>query len=286
MDRTTISADVHCRFVASLLLAGMLNSALATNDPWARAPTIVESANAWQAGMPVPPELRRFRESPTDMPTPMDSLSLISEVKNLSLLAALAIDVSADPECREDAFTQGVYVGGPTKFFEVVERTLDTTDGERSEWVTELRGRMAGPHVVVDALFIDDADMSSEEAKNVLDRIEAQLTAGANWDAVYREFADEFGYRTSDRTKIGNLGRFVVFNDPALGRGHYVDAGPHTITWTGEELPRRLWRLSYFDASHLPTLIRSSMGAVVRLHSKQYHQYVLYQVREVYSGRK
>jgi len=60
--------------------------------------------------------------------------------------------------------------------------------------------------------------------------------------------------------------------------------GDHAITWEGEELPRRLWRLEYFDAAHLPAILRSKTGEILRLHSADYHQTVLYQVQEIYSG--
>lgn len=267
-----------------LVTGTILSAASASDDPWLHAPIIVKAANSWRPGNSIPQELRHYRESPTDMPTPMDSLSLVSKVTNLPLLSLIATDVSADPECREDAFTQGMYIGGPAKFFELVKRDLSRTQGRRSAWLTELTTRMAEPHVVVDALFIDDEDMPREQAIDVLDRIERSLRDGGRWDVVYGKYADEFGYKTGDRTKIGNLGHFVVFRDPKLGRGHYVDSGPNTISWQGEELPRRLWRLSYFDASHLPMIVGSAPGAIVRLHSSDSHRFVLYQVQEVYSG--
>jgi hypothetical protein len=77
-----------------------------------------------------------------------------------------------------------------------------------------------------------------------------------------------------------------VYPDPALGRGYWVNIGPHTITWKGEELPRRLSRLAYFDASHLPSMMHSSPGDVIRLHSSTYSEFDLYQVEEVYPGNR
>jgi hypothetical protein len=220
------------------------------------------------------------------MPEPMDSEMLIAQVNNLSLLAALATDTSADTECREDAFVQGVYAGGPTKFFGLRERDLNSVQGGSNPWLTKMRNRIAQLHVVVDALFIKDADVSREQTKRVLDRIERDLRGGAQWQAVYERYADGFRDPTGSSTKIGNLGHFVVFRDPALGHGHFVDIGDHAITWEGAELPRRLWRLQFFDASHLPRILRSRTGDILRLHSADYHETVLYQVQEVYSGAR
>ena len=70
------------------------------DDDWTRAPKVLQTANSWRAGDALPPELRRFRESRTKEPNPMDSWDLIAHVKNLPLLAALVVDPGADPECR------------------------------------------------------------------------------------------------------------------------------------------------------------------------------------------
>jgi hypothetical protein len=217
------------------------------------------------------------------MPVPSDSANLIADITNLPLLAALATDLEADPQCREDAFVQGTYLGGPIKFFAVLGRYLSADKDTSDPWIVELRGRVAQPHVVVNALFIEDADMPRDAALKVLDRIERELRSGAGWDTVYRKYADEFGYRTGNRTKIGNAGHFVVYPDPALGRGHFVKI-PGGIVWKGEELPRRLSRLAYFDAAHLSSIMHLSPGDVVRLHSSIYSEYDLYQVEEVYPG--
>jgi hypothetical protein len=235
---------------------------------------IVRAANAWHLGEPIPSELRHYRKGPGDLGDPMDSEILISAVKNLPLLAALAIDVAADPECREDAFAQGMYAGGPTRFFGIVERDLDADPAHRDPWLDEVRRRIGLAHVVVDALTIDDGDMQSEERERVLDRIERELRGGGRWDTMF------------ERYRVGNLGHFVVFGDPALRHGRFVDIGPHTITWQGEELPRRLRRLEFFDAAHLPAILRSAKGAILRLHSTDYHETVLYQVQEVYPGTR
>jgi hypothetical protein len=68
---------------------------------WTRAPKVLQTADSWRTGDALPAELRRFRESKTKEPNPMDSWDLIAQVKNLPLLAALLVDPGADPECRE-----------------------------------------------------------------------------------------------------------------------------------------------------------------------------------------
>jgi hypothetical protein len=257
------------------------NSEGSTVDPWERAPAIAEAANSWHVGDPIQPELLRFHQGPGDLPSPMDSGSLISQVKNLPLLAKLSLDLGADYECREDAFAQGMYVGGPTTFFALIRSLMEQQPATANPWIMDIRGRISRPQVVVDALSIDDNDMSAQKASVVLGRIQADLALGKPWHAVYRAYASEFGYKTGHRTKIGNLGHFVLFEDPSLGQGHYVNI-EGGVTWEGKPLPRRLARVGFFDASHLPPLLAAKQGDVIRLHSSIYGEYVLYQVQEVY----
>jgi hypothetical protein len=42
--------------------------------------------------------------------------------------------------------------------------------------------------------------------------------------------------------------------------------------------------LAFFDPAHLPTLLKASVGDVISLPSEQNHEYVLYQVQEIYKG--
>jgi hypothetical protein len=279
--RTDILQSLYCL----LFFAALINSAWAVDDSWAGTPLVLREAVAWHTGDAIPLEFRQFRESAGDMPEPMDSEILISQLTNLALLVALATDVSADPECREDAFSQGMYVGGPTRFFGLVERDLKSIKERGGDWRAEISRRISQPHVVVDALFVSDKDLSTKETERTPDRVEGDLRVGTPWQTVYEKYADEFRDSDGHRTKIGNLGHLVVFKDPQLGRGHFVDIEPHVIAWEGEELPRRLWRLRFLDASHVVPLTHATSGDIVRLHSIVYHQTVLYQVQEVYSGR-
>ena len=109
--------------------------------------------------------------------------------------------------------------------------------GPANSWLDEVRRRLEQPHVVVDALFISDRDMPSRRANKVLDEISRDMGAGRKWNEVYKMYADRFEIKGRHYTTIGNLGHLVVFADPALGRGHFVDTEDHTLTWTGEELP-------------------------------------------------
>jgi len=264
------------------------------NDDWTRAPKLLQGANSWRAGDTVPPELRHFRESETKEPNPMDSWDLIAQVNNLTLLAALVLDPGADPECREFALSQGIDVGGPNRFFGLLRPQLSTAAPENIQpWLREVRGRMARPHAVVDALSISYKDMSQQDALAVIARMTGDLRRGVAWAEVYKRYSEEFSFppgpKNGDNTKIGLLGRLVVFSDPAMGSGHIAthsvgESQQEVDEWEGTALPSRLWRLARFDPAHLPILLKASVGDVVSLPSEMNHEYVLYQVEEIYKG--
>jgi hypothetical protein len=250
------------------------------DDDWTRAPKVLQTANSWRTGDPVPPELRRLRESETHESEPIDSHGLIAQVSNVPLLVALVVDPGADPECREDALSQGIQVGGPNRFFGLLRTQLSTPAAKDIQrWVNEVRDRMARPHAVVGALSISYKDMSQQEALAVIARITSDLRRGVAWPEVYKQYSEEFSNppdpKTGDYTKIGLYGRLVVFPDPALGSGHmatvtYSVGGSQEEVdeWEGTPLPRRLWGMARFDPAHLPTLLKTSLGDVISLPSK------------------
>ena len=266
------------------------------DNDWTRAPKVLQTANSWRTGEILPPELRRFRESKTKEPNPMDSWDLMVQVNNLPLLAALVIDPGADPECRDYALSQGIEVGGPNRFFGLLRPRLSNAAPKNIQpWLKEVRDQMARPHAVVDALFISYKDMSQKEALAVINRMTSDLRRGVTWSEVYRRYSEEFSYppdsKNGDSTKIGLLGPLVVFPDPALGSGHmatvtYSVGGSQEEVdeWEGTPLPSRLWRLARFDPAHLPTLLKAGVGDAVSLPSELNHEYVLYQVEEIYKG--
>lgn len=244
------------------------------DDDWTRARKVLQSANSWRTGDTLPLELRQFRESKTKEPNPMDSWDLIAQVNNLPLLAALVVDPGADPECREEALARGIEVGGPNRFYGLLRPQLSATGSENFQpWIKKLHDRMARPHSVVNALVIPYQAMSQKEALAVIARITDDLRRGTAWPEVYKRYSKELSYpppKNEDTPKIWLLGRLVVFPDPALE--------------SGKPLSASLWGMSRFDPAHLPTLLKANVGDVVSLPSELNHEYVLYQVEEIYRG--
>src|SRR5258708_19243383 len=184
---------------------------------------ILQTAASWRTGDPLPQELRRFRHYGADISTTLDSDSLIAQVKNPALLAALVVDSGTDPECREDALSRGLEVDGPKQFFDLLRTQLSAAAAKDIQpWINEVRQRMSRPHVVVDALFIEDRDMPRQQALTVIKRVTNDLRTGVPWSKVYERYSEEFNYPpkpAGSRTKIGLLGHLVISPDPLLGKG-------------------------------------------------------------------
>ena len=273
---------------------GALQASSGQDDWDVETKKILQTANSWRTGDPIPPALRRFRQYGSDIPTTMDSDALMAQVQNLPLLATIVLDPGSDNQCREDAFAQGMEVGGPNQFFSLLRPLLAAPAAKDFEpWVNEVRDRISRPHAVVNALFIEDRDMPRRKALMVIERITADLRGGMDWSQAYKQYSEEFSYpadaKTGDRTKIGLLGPLVIFPDPELGKGYMAtitsrESKTEYVQWQGPPSPRHLWGLSYFDAAHLPILLKANAGDVISLRSKLYHEYVLYQVKEIYKG--
>jgi hypothetical protein len=140
------------------------------------------------------------------LPEPTDSRNLIPQVTNLDLLAELVTDLTADRRCKEDAFEQGMYAGGPKTFFGVLAGDLKAIGGVSNPWLDEIRERLTQPHVVVDALFISDRDMPSRRVNTVLDTISHDLRAGQKWNEVYKMYADRFESRAVTTRRLETPG--------------------------------------------------------------------------------
>jgi len=212
------------------------------------------------------------------------------------ILKLFASDIIFANHSREDALSQGIQLGGPNRFFDLLRSQLSTAAAKNIQpWINEVRDRMSRPHAAVDALSISYEDMSRQEALTVIARITNDLRRGLPWPKVYEQYSEEFSYppdpKTGDGTKIGLLGPLVVFPDPALGSGRMAEltfssgaSQDKVVQWQGTPLPRRLWGLAYFDPAHLPTLLKASVGDAISLPSELNHEYVLYQVQEIYKG--
>jgi len=272
-----------------LVLLALLLSApkerFPTSVDWENAPNIVKEAQEWRERDPIPEGLARFQVTGGCFGSPTDTGQLLSQIENLPLLVRLVLDPDVDEEVSEEAYQYGLYRAGPNRFFRLLQsRWPRREEPPTSPRYVEIRRLMGLRHVVVDGLDSRHEDMSVEEANAVMDRIERELRRGAPWKQTLENFADEFGYRTGNTTKVGNLGDFVVFDDEATKLERHQIREDDAIVFKGEILPRRMSRLSFMPMAHIAPLLNARKGDVIRLDDPDMRALDLYQVREVYEG--
>lgn len=265
------AASALLRAVMALLLAGGVASAFTTD---ADSVPLVQHANAWKQGEPIPAELLVFRESSGCFLLVTDTVPVFGSITNYELLQEILFS-PCDERIFACASARALSLAGPNRFFGGARKRY----AEQPKLLSlprhhSLRARSELPHVVVDGLFIDDSDMTRKEAKSVFSQITADLKAGMPFETVRQKYHDAHEYSsvetlddgtkvTLPRTRVGNYGDFIVSE-----ASH--DANP--------------FRLAEVPAEHVrPLLGLHTAGDIVVLRDESEHHGILYRVREFYS---
>jgi hypothetical protein len=255
---------------AAAIACAMAAPILADDNP------LVPKANAWKHGQPIPDELLRFRDSDSCMAGESDTVVVFDGITNYDLLRAILLQPS-DDRVFECAVKRALSLVGPSRFFRDTQQMYATMP----QLLSQSRHRMlknhaAIPHVLVDGIFIDDRDMSRDEASSVFEKIAAELRAGRPFDTVQKKYYDAYEYAYTEtlsdgamvvlhRTRVGNYGDFVV------------SEAEHTA---------RPLRLADLPAEHVRPLLNGRTGDVIILRDEKEHRSILYHVRDAYSPTK
>src|SRR5258708_32434307 len=91
---------------------------------------ILQTADSWRTGDPLPQELRRFRHYGADIPTTLDSASLIAQLNIPSLITELVVESVTDPATRVGALSLGLvtYVKRAYRNHHVLSLTLSSAN--------------------------------------------------------------------------------------------------------------------------------------------------------------
>ena len=237
---------------------------------------LLTQANAWTRDQPIPAELLTFRDLEGCMSDGTDSPALFNGITNYDLLRAI-ISHSCDEQLFECAVKRALSLVGPSRFFRDTEEMYTTMPQLLAQPRHRmLKDRAAVPHVLVDGIFIDDSDMSHDEADAVFAKIRAELRAGRPFAAVEKKYYDAYEYAYTEtlsdgamvvlhRTRVGNYGDFVV------------SEAEHTA---------RPLCLADLPAEHVRPLLSGRTGDVIVLRDEREHRSILYHVRDAYSPTK
>jgi len=255
---------------AAVIACAIAAAARAEENP------LVAKANGWTHGQPIPAELVVFRDSGGCMRESTDTYAVFDGVTNYEILRAILLQ-PCDDRVFKCAVKRALSLVGPSRFFRDTEEMYATMPQLLSQpRHRSLKDRAAIPHVLVDGIFIDDRDMSHDEADSVFAKIRAELRAGKPFDAVQKKYYHAYEYAYTEtlsdgamvvlhRTRVGNYGDFVV------------SEAEHTA---------RPLRLSDLPAEHVRPLLSGRAGDVIVLRNEREHRSILYHVRDAYSPTK
>lgn len=263
--------------LVEILLALAISSG---EDPWARAERILSAARVWKVGDVIPQDLEEYRPF-RHTGIPDDTAFLLSEITNLPLLTALVLRPGIEIAVSEEALARVFEVVGPTEAFRLIKAAWPTIS-QQTSWLKELSERQAKKHVVVDGMSVDDADMSDQQRQQLFDRVERDLRSGETWSSVYRRYSHEFGYDKGPRTKVGNLGAFVVFDDPRVLKHQRIKIHKGAFAFKGVTLYGVLGRIAMLPLSAVLKILAARQGDILRIRDADLEQWDLFCVREVY----
>src|SRR6267143_221899 len=107
-----------------LFYAGVLAGLLTTVGGWGATPLIVQQANSWTAGQPLPRQLLDYRKTgfgAAYIPGTEDSSSVIGRITNSAVLLEMLFDTRIDARVFEETVNRALHLEGPQAFFDQVK---------------------------------------------------------------------------------------------------------------------------------------------------------------------
>ena len=252
-------------------LAGFLTAAGASGA----TPPILQQANSWTPGQPLPRQLLDYRKTGSGaayIPGAEDSSSVIGAITNSPLLIEMAFDTRIDPRVFAEVVNRALHLEGPQAFFDQAKRRYQ----KHAEMLLfplhkRLFIEMNQRHVIVDAMFIGETEMPGHEAYATLRQVIADLQAGKTWDTVYAEYSRNL--RTDLGMDVGSAGRSITISKVSrFGPVILCEQTGPEDTIVSDPLPRE----------HRAALLQRAPGEVLLIADPARRRTVLYRVREVY----
>jgi hypothetical protein len=267
MNRAFLIAPIAVTLLASTAAISPAKAAGAV------APTLLEQANLWQAGQPIPPGLLEYRK-PGGVP------SIIAGITNAPFLVELAFDSRTAERVFGQAVDRALHLAGPQNFFDDVGRRYQ----DKPEWLlfprhkrlfTEANQR----HVVVDAMFIGESEMPVRDAFEALRHMINDLQSGKSWDGVFSEYS----LRLRSEIQMG-ASSLPSTKEKPLTMSKVAQFGPAVLCErTGSD---ERFVSDILPPEHRAALLKGGPGEVLLIQDAEHRRVVLYRVRELYLPQK
>src|ERR1044071_3493082 len=125
--------------------------------------SMVQQANAWTPGKPVPAELLGYRRSgfgASYTPGADDTSSVIGAVTNTPLLMEMLFNPKIDDRVFSQVVSRSIHMSGPKAFLnDVYRRYQQHAEALLFPMHKRLFVELNQRHALVDAIFINEADM-------------------------------------------------------------------------------------------------------------------------------
>ena len=253
----------------ALILAGILRSLSA----WSATPSIVEQANRWTPGQPLPRQLIDYRKTgfgATYIPGAEDSSSVIGQVTNSAVLIAMLFDTRIDPRVFAETVNRALHLEGPQAFFDQVKHRYQQ---HAQMLLFPLHKRlfieMTQRHSMIDAIFISETEMPAEKAHATLRQMINDMQTGKSWEAAYKEYSNNF--RGDVGIDVG-AGPVTISKISRFGPVILCEQTKPEETLVSDPLPKE----------HRAALLQRVPGDVLLIGDPDRRRVVLYRVREVY----
>src|SRR2546423_1842187 len=254
----------------AVALAGLLT----TGARGATSP-IMQQANSWTAGQPLPRQLLDYRKSGLGevyIPGTDDSSSVIGRITNSAVLLEMLFDTRIDPRVFAETVNRALHLEGPQAFFDQVKHRYQQ---HAQMLLFPLHKRlfieMNQRHTMVDAMFISETEMPADKAHATLRQMISDMQAGKSWEAVYSEYSRNL------RSDVGmDLGAgatpVTISKVSRFGPVVLCEQTKPEETLVSDPLPKE----------HRAALLQRAPGEVLLIGDPARRRVVLYRVREVY----
>jgi hypothetical protein len=232
---------------------------------------IVQQANAWRPGQPVPVELLAYRKADTGqtyMPSAQDTLTVIGSITNTPLLLEMLFNPKIDDRVFAQVVSQALRLSGPKMFLnDAYRRYQRQAEALLFPMHKRLFYELNQRHAMVDAIFINEVDMPAQEGFATLRQMIADMQAGKSWDNVYSTYSSnlksevDFGGAKVVLSKVSRFGPVILCEQKQGDQ-----------TFVSDPLPKE----------HRTVLLQRAEGDLVTIHDPERRRVVLYRVRELY----
>jgi len=234
---------------------------------------MVQQANAWTPGKPVPDELLTYRRSGSGaayIPGADDTSSVVGSITNTALLMEMLFNPKIQDRVFSQVVSRAIHLQGPKAFLnETYHRYQQHAEALLFPMHKRLFMELNQRHALVDAIFINEADMSPTNALQTMQRMIGDMQSGKTWDSVYNEYSSSL----RSQLDVGLAqGPVSISKVSRFGPVVLCEQTKPAQTFVSDPLPKE----------HRDALLQRAEGEVMLVHDPARRRVVLYRVREVY----